>query len=124
MKRRLPIKATIVIIIIFLVVFFSLTFTIRRLKNLDFFTIKDIFSNTYNLSNLSYLKGKNIFNLDLKEESKYISGVYPDYRKVRIIRVLPNRLYIDFVKRNPQAYVKLYRFFCVDSDLVLFNPQT
>ena len=122
MKRRLPIKAIVVISVIFLALFFTLAFTIRRLKNLDYFTIKDIFSNADNLSNLSYLKGKNIFDLDSKKESKYISEIYPDYRNVRIIRVLPNRLYIDFVKRSPMAYVKLYRFFLVDSDLVLFNP--
>lgn len=122
MKRRLPIKAAVVIGIIILAIFFLLTFSIRRAKNLDFFTVKDIFSNENNLSNLLHFKGKNIFNLDLKKESKYLSGAYPDYRNVRIIRILPNRLYIDFIRRSPLAYVKLYRFFCVDSDMVLFNP--
>jgi len=70
---------------------------------------------------LSYLKGKNIFAIDLKRESRYILEAYPNYRMIHMVRIFPDRLYVSFVKRSPLAIVRLYRYFYVDQDLVLFN---
>lgn len=69
----------------------------------------------------SYLLGRNIFGLDLEKESRYLGELYPAYKRVRLYRVLPNRLFADFVTRRPIAYVKLYRLFYLSDDLVLFN---
>jgi len=109
------------------------------LKNLAYFKVRDIYtSETKGLGplhssvvssgpgaiDLSYLVGKNIFSLDLQKESLYISELYPNYKKVRLVRILPNRLFIDFIRRNPVACVRLYRDFCVDESLFLFDlPQ-
>ncbi len=49
--------------------------------------------------------------------------MYPSYKKIRVIRILPNRLFVDFIKRKPLAYIKLYRYFCVDEDMVLFDAS-
>ncbi|MFA5093593.1 MAG: hypothetical protein WC543_06640 [Candidatus Omnitrophota bacterium] len=92
-----------------------------KLKNSDYFKINEIVFSEKDLNDLSYLKGHNIFSVDLDRESFYLLRKFPDYRKIRVIRVFPNRLYVDFVKRMPLAYVKLYRLFYVDRDSVLFN---
>lgn len=70
---------------------------------------------------ISYLKGKNLFAVDLDKEERYLSLVYPGYKKIRLIRVLPNRVFADFIRRKPIAYVKLYRNFSVDDEGVLFS---
>lgn len=92
-----------------------------NLTNLDCFRIKDIITSSADDLDLSYLKGKNIFSVDLQKESGHISELYPVYKKIKVIRVMPNRLFVDFVKRTPVGIVKLYRYFLVDEESVLFN---
>lgn len=94
---------------------------IHVLKNSDYFRIKEVLTNEENIADLSYLKGENIFALDLNKESKYILGHYSSYSNVRLVRILPNRIYALFIKRKPLALVKLYRVFSVDQDMVLFE---
>lgn len=120
-KINFPIKLVVLGLIIFMALFFIIGRTVRTLKTLDYFKIKDIIvSKPEEGFNFSYLVGRNIFNLDLEKESRYISELYPDYKKVRLIRILPNRLFVGFTERKPKAIVKLYRYFFTDSDLVLF----
>jgi len=128
MKKRkisLPIKLVISGITIILALLFIIGYLAVALKNLDYFKIKDIAVNRpEGAFDFSYLLGRNIFRIDLKKESRYITELYPVYKNIRLFRILPNRLFIGFTDRNPLAYVKLYRYFCVDSDLALFElPQ-
>ena len=121
-KINFPIKLVSLCLIIFMALFFIIGRTVRTLKTLDYFKIKDIIvSKPEEGFNFSYLVGRNIFNLDLEKESRYISELYPTYKKVRLVRILPDRLFVGFVERKPLAIVKLYRYFFTDSDLVLFN---
>ncbi len=71
---------------------------------------------------LSYLKGRNIFAVDLVREARMLASRFPDCKRVKVIRVLPSRLYVDFVLRQPLALVKLYRIFAVDDESTLFFP--
>jgi uncharacterized membrane-anchored protein len=82
--------------------------------------IKDVICGEENRVDLSYLKENNIFSLDLDKEAAYILDSFPEYSNVKVIRVLPNRIFVDFIKRRPVAFVKLYRYFAVDKDGVLF----
>lgn len=92
------------------------------LKDSEYFKIKDIIINkTKDRLDFSYFVGYNIFALDLKIEARRISELYPTYSNIRLIRVLPNRLFIGFTERRPIAYIKLYRHFLVDKDAVLFD---
>jgi len=110
----------------------------KTLINSDYFKIKDIIFNkgkdgfdgstslTINPErsrriDFSYLIGYNIFALNLENESRHISELYPAYSNIRLIRILPNRLFISLTQRKPLAYVKLYRYFCVDKDAVLLD---
>lgn len=94
----------------------------ETLKNSEYFKIKDIIINkTNDRLDFSYFVGYDIFTLDLKKEAGIISELYPTYRNIRLIKVLPNRLFIGFTERRPVAYIKLYRYFYVDKDAVLFD---
>src|SRR4030042_404219 len=101
-----------------LVVVWGLGYLMRS----DYFRIRDVLVAEGIKDNFSYLKGRNIFSIDLNKESQYISNLYPVYKKIQLIRLLPDRIYINFAKRQALAYVRLYRDFCVDKDLMLFDP--
>jgi cell division septal protein FtsQ len=96
-------------------------YSLKVLKNLDYFKIKDIIVTEGTPDEFSYLKGRNIFRIDLTEEAKSISRFYPAYKKIRLIKGLPNRIFVDFVRRQPLGLIKLYRYFCVDQDRMLFD---
>lgn len=96
---------------------------VRLVLQAELFSVKNVLINNQSI-NLDYLKGKNILMLDLKKISDILNNQFPDYRAVKIIRHLPNCIYVDFKNRQAIAYIKLYRYFAVDRDAVLFNPQT
>jgi len=120
-KFVFPVKLLIVLLIIFLAKCFIVGYIWKKSSASDYFRIKEIIVKDADASDLSYLKGKNIFVLDLKKESEYILESYPGYNKINLVRILPNRLFVDFIKRNPVALVKLYKYFALDEDGVLFN---
>ena len=93
----------------------------HTLVNLDYFRIREIAASEPNIIDLSFLKGRNIFSVDLDSQAQRLTESYPIYKKIRLIRVLPDRLFVDFIKRKPVAYIKLYKYFSVDEDGVLFE---
>ncbi|MBI4972389.1 MAG: hypothetical protein HZA27_01055 [Candidatus Omnitrophica bacterium] len=124
-RTRIP-KLSPKLIPILIVIFLIICFVVGLgyiLRQLDFFKIKEVILKKDVRADLSYLKGQNIFTLDLSKESRYILQSYPTYKKIRLVRILPDRLFVDFVKRVALAQVKLYRYFCVDEDAVLFDGE-
>jgi cell division septal protein FtsQ len=112
------------------VILTALIYSGRALKKTDFFKVKEIIVRQGNNITqddsgiFSYLKGRNIFELDLKRQARDIAKDYPSYKKIRLSRYLPDQILVDFLKRKPVACIKSYRFFYVDKDLVLFEmPQ-
>ncbi len=123
-KLKLPVKLIIISVIIFLILFFIIRYIGRVFMVSNYFKIKDIRVSENNIVDLDYLKGQNIFTVDLQRESRYLSESYPNYRRIILMRSLPNRIFVKYVARKPIAYVKLYRYFCLDEDLVLFDPPS
>lgn len=114
------IKLIIIIIAVFLIVLFVINNLNEFLRTSDYFKTQEVIFNEENNVDLSYLEGQNIFTIDLQEESRHITEHYPIYRKARFFRVLPNRMFVEFVRRKPVAVIKLYRNFYVDEGAVLF----
>lgn len=112
-------------VIVACVVFAIAGYVWRTLCTSPQFAIQDVIVRQAGVD-LSYLRGRNIFAVDLNREARLLAGQYPDCRRVKFIRVLPNRLYVEFVVRQPLALVKLYRFFAVDDESTLFflSPDT
>lgn len=121
-RRRFPLGAGIAGLVIFLAVFFILGYVWRLLGAAGYFKVKEVLVRNADSVSLSYLKGKNIFGIDLDKEAGYILEANPNYSRVRLIRVFPDRIYADFVKPKPVALVKLYRNFIVDREATLFYP--
>lgn len=121
-KRKFVPQNKIIFIFVLVIVGISLfCYSLRIMLNTNYFNVKEIISNEKSFKELAYLKGRNIFGIDLPREARTLSYKFPDYRTVRLIRVLPDTLFIEFVKRQPVAFVKLYRMFCLDKDYTLFD---
>jgi hypothetical protein len=120
---KLFIKRSFIFLLFILIFGFLGSYLQGILKNSEYFKIKDIITNEATIAEFSDLKDRNIFSIDLKKEAEYILGFCPDCKKVSIIRILPNRLYIYFLKRQPIAFIRLYKYFYVDQEGVLFESQ-
>ena len=121
-KIKFPIKPVAVILIIFLALFFVMGYIWKILSTSDYFRIKEVVVRGQDANiDLSNLRGRNIFALDLNSQARRILQAYPNYSRVRFFRVLPDRVYVDFIKRKPVAYIKLYKNFTIDSTGFLFN---
>ena len=119
-SARIPVKLIAVILIIFLVLSAILVYSLRSLRYCDYFKIKDVIARNGSPEGLAYLKGRNIFGIDLKYEVSRILELTPQANRVSLIRLLPDRLFVDFIKRKPVALIRLYRYFDVDQDGVFF----
>jgi len=136
-RLKLPIRVIIITVALLLAVSFIIWYLGRVLTTPGYFSIKDIIVKEGDILgssaslpidlkfnrgvDLSYLKGKNIFSVDLQKEARYIAEAHPIYHKVSLIRILPDRISVRCLLRKPFAYVKLYRYFSVDDDFVLFD---
>jgi cell division septal protein FtsQ len=125
MRRRkfnLPVKIIIILAIILLAISLLIGYIWKVLTTSDFFAVQQVIVRNAEVS-FDYLKGRNIFSLDLNGESWKALLNCPDCRKVRLVRVLPNCIFVDFVKRRPVALVKFYKNFALDEQGVLFLPK-
>ncbi len=122
-KLKLPVKWITISVIIFLAFGLIMGYIWRFLKTADYFKIRDILTRADDRVDFSYLKGKNIFSVNLRNEARYILEDYPESSKIRLVRILPNRIFVDFIKRKPIGFVKLYRYFALDEEGVLFYAQ-
>ena len=93
------------------------------LKKQESFRVKEVFSRGRESKGFAYLKGRNIFDIDLDREASYIAQGYPNYQRIVLARVLPNRIFVDFVRRIPVAYIRLNRDFYIDAQGVLFDIE-
>lgn len=108
--------------IILLAFSFIIGYIWKALTASDFFAVRQVVVRNSEKP-FDYLKGRNIFSLDLNDESYRAVLSCPDCRKVRLTRILPNCIFVDFLKRQPLALVKFYKDFAIDEQGVLFYPN-
>jgi len=120
-KFKLPVKIILILAIILLAVYFLIGYIWKVLTTSDFFAVGQVVVRNSNTS-FDYLKGRNIFSLDLKGQALKARLGCPDCRLVRFARIFPDCVFVDFVKRKPLALVKFYRDFAIDEQGVLFYP--
>lgn len=121
-KFNLPIKIIIILAIILVVISLLIGYIWGVLTTSDFFSVRQVIVRNSGIS-FDYLKGRNIFSLDLSGQSRKVSLDCPDCRKARFTRVLPNCIFVDLLKRQPLALVKFYKDFAIDEQGVLFYPD-
>ncbi len=120
-EHQLLIRNFILALLIFFAFSILLVYITNGLKRLSYFKIKEVIIKNQEPIDLLYLKGRNIFDLDLKCETNLISGMYPAYKKIRLIKILPDKLFLDFLVRRPVALVKSWKLLGMDETLSLFD---
>ncbi|MBU4251433.1 MAG: cell division protein FtsQ/DivIB [Candidatus Omnitrophica bacterium] len=121
-KFNLPVKLISFLVIISLAFSFIIGYIWKVLTTADFFSVKQVIVRDSD-NQFEYLKGRNIFSLNLSNEAWRAHLSCPDCRKVRFARILPNCIVVDFLKRKPVALVKFYKNFAIDAGGVLFIPD-
>lgn len=126
MRKHTP-KATFIPVIglltftsILFLVFYSVGWASKKSY---FFKIKEIIINGNDGAEIGfdYLKGRNILTIDLDKEEDFALRIYPVCKTIKLIKILPNRIFVDSVIRKPVAYLRLYKYFYVDEDGILFE---
>lgn len=121
-KFNLPVKLISFLVIISLAFSFIIGYIWKVLTTAEFFAVKQVLVRN-SINQFEYLKGRNIFDLNLSSEARNVLSKCPDCRKVRFTRILPNCIVVDFLKRKPVALVKFYKNFAIDEQGVLFLPD-
>lgn len=116
-------KPAVIALIILLVLGTIAGYIWKVLTTSDYFQIKSIVSRETLSPDLSYLMKKNIFMVDLPRESLNILKNCPDCYRIRLARILPDRLYVEYVKRKPLAFIRLNNYIAVDAQGVVFNSS-
>jgi hypothetical protein len=91
------------------------------MRGMDNFKIKNIVARDGRALDFAYLKGRNILTLDLERESRRFLQEYPYYKKIRLVRVMPNMLFADCVRRKPLACVDGNRRLFIDEENVVYS---
>lgn len=122
-KNKIPswFKPVFWLAIIFLALWIIISYSLKVIGGSGYFVVKEIVSNNSTWIDLSYLKEKDILNLDLNQEARRILSFCPECSAVKVVRVLPNRIFVDFLRRKPIAIVKLYKYFAIDERGIFFN---
>lgn len=119
-RKRFNLKAVFIPLFIIMVLAGGLYYGWWFMHSADYFKVEEIIVRGGVSPELAHLRGRSIFDVDLSRESGYLLESYPDFSQVKMVRVLPNRIFVDFLKRNPVALIKLYREFAIDEEGVLF----
>jgi cell division septal protein FtsQ len=96
-------------------------YAVFALGKSGFFTIREIKIKGNRQIEIPGLLGRNIFCVDLRRPAVSAIRRYPQYCRIRVYRVLPDRIYVDFSERKPLACVKSERPMLVDEFGFLFR---
>lgn len=93
----------------------SSTFQLQEVKILNIGTLTP--EQSFQFSELR--RGENLIQLDLVQVQQVIKRNHPEFKEVKVRRVLPNRIEILLKRRTPVAQVHFSRYVQVDKDLVV-----
>ncbi|MFA5155878.1 MAG: cell division protein FtsQ/DivIB [Candidatus Omnitrophota bacterium] len=124
-KIKVPVKPAASAAAVVLILFISFNLLATAARNSRLFIVRDVIVRQDIASgekiDLSFLAGRNIMDINLQEQERNITKLYPGYNQIKLVRIFPDRLFAYFIKRKPVAAVKLNRYFCVDENAVLFD---
>ncbi|MFA5275958.1 MAG: cell division protein FtsQ/DivIB [Candidatus Omnitrophota bacterium] len=122
-KNITPFSLLVSVTLILLAIFIFLGYIWNVVKHSGIFTVREIAVKGSAQASLSYLKGRNIFDIDSRRESRDALNAYPDYSGIRLVKILPDRIFVEFIGRKPVGLIKLYRYFAVDESGTIFSTQ-
>ena len=116
-KPKLPslprpfIKTGLVLIVVAVIAFIFFNQLAYFFRNSDYFNIAAIHPDPsldfIKEQDLDYLKGQNIFSVDLTEVQEHLALRYPQVIQLRVVKRFPNEIVIVAQKRIPFAQVEL-----------------
>ena len=101
--------------------------------NTDYFIVKDVQMLCVDKgmpvlnSDLHYQfeKGVNIFKLDLKKLKQNTELVHPEFKDIKVNRVLPDKIEVLFKTRTPVLQIRSTKFYLVSEDMVVLpSPKS
>ena len=93
----------------------SPTFELEQVRVLNMGTLTP--DQAFRFSNLR--RGENLIHLDLVNVQEVIKRNHPEFKEVKVHRVLPGRVEILLKRRTPAAQVFFSRYVQIDKDLVV-----
>lgn len=124
-KLKVPVKQIAFAAAVVLILFISFNLLAAAARNSSLFTVREVIVRQDGASgekiDLSFLVGRSTISINLQEEERNITRLYPGYSQIRLVRIFPDRLFAYFIRRKPLAVVKLVRYFCVDENAILFD---
>jgi cell division septal protein FtsQ len=93
----------------------SPTFELQEVRLLNMGTLTP--EQAFRFSELQ--RGENLIHLDLVNVQQVIKKNHPEFKEVRVRRVLPNRVEILLKRRTPAAQALFSRYVQVDKDMVV-----
>ncbi len=131
-KQKIPriprplIKVGVLIITVAFIAFIVFTQLAYFLKNSEYFNVTAVHPdpsiNFIKEKDLDYLKGQNIFSLDLSEVQERLALKYPQVTELRLTKRFPNEVIIVARKRIPFAQTQLYSHtLTIDSNGVVLS---
>lgn len=119
-SARLPVKLAATAAVTLFILAGITVYSLRRLYTCDYFKVKNVTARGGSAREFSYLTGRNILAIDLEYEAARMLELCPGCAKITMVRLLPDRIFVDFIKRKAVALVRLYRQFASDEDGTLF----
>jgi cell division septal protein FtsQ len=93
----------------------SSTFRLEQVRILNIGTLTN--EQSFKFSELK--RGENLIQLDLVNVQQVIKRSHPEFKEVKVRRVLPDRVEILLKRRTPVAQVAYSRYVQIDKDLVV-----
>ncbi len=104
------VKTVIVFIVWAFLIFVGYKAALSFCRSCDYFTVKDIWYEStlqaIQSSELSALKGKNLFDVDLKKAQRQLQSRYPQFKELVVLKRFPNQILVVAKKRPVFAQVK------------------
>ncbi len=84
-----------------------------RMRNIGTFTPEQAFKFC------ELQKGENLITLDLVNVQQVVKRKHPEFKEVRVKRVLPNRIDVFVKRRTPVAQIAFSQYLQIDKDMIL-----
>lgn len=97
--------------------------TVNFLKHSDFFKIKTVTTCGFKEVDLSYLAGRNIFAVNLRNLASSLKVRYPQFKLSGVWRVFPDRVHANLIKRAAVFQIKSYRYLYIDDEGVILPRE-
>lgn len=120
-KNKKSIKL-IIFLVLGVIIIGLVCLAIYLIKDSSYFKVKDVIIKLEEARfDLDYLRGRNIFDVDLIEIKNKLISKYPQFNQIKIIRHLPDTIVVDLAKRMPIVQLKYEGYYLIDKEGMIIS---